>query len=143
MQDTRRFTDNALLTELVRFWQGELALRDWHIVAAIKPRLEMGKENNADVAVTENRSCAFIRLIHPADSDPTEMEPYDMEIALVHEMLHVRLYPFLGYAAGSVRDVAQEQTVHQTSVTLVRKERELREMRTRLARKRKSSHVVH
>lgn len=128
--DTRRLTEEQALT-LLREWQQEFRLRDWHLQLALRRRPELTR--HGDVNIAEGKICAFIRLLHPDDADPLEMEPLDMELTIVHEAIHVALAPFV--IANEHLDTVQEQAIHRLSQAFVRMKRELRDLRAKQARK--------
>lgn len=128
--DTRRLTEEQA-TALLREWQKEFRLADWNIQLAIRRKPELTR--HGDVNLVEGKKCAFIRLLHPDDADPKEMEPLDMEVALVHELQHVSLVAF--EIGDRHDDVVQEQAIHMNSQLFVRMKREVRDLRAKHARR--------
>ena len=108
----------ASLAPLLTFWKNELPLKDWDIQVSIRRYADM-EGNHGLVNVTEVKRCAFIRLLDPREADPDEMQPYDIEVALVHELLHVCFAPFMRADISEHEDVTQEQSIHAMSLALV------------------------
>jgi hypothetical protein len=103
---------------LFDFWKSELPLRDWDIKFDVRRAWDMGGDHGR-VEVLEVKRCAFIQLLDPRDANPMEMQPYDMEVTLVHELLHCCFAPFLREDISEHEDVCQEQAVHGMSLALV------------------------
>jgi hypothetical protein len=134
MQDTRRLTE-LQARALLREWQDESKLRDWTILLEIRSSIEL--KDIGDVNVTEEKRCAYIRMMdHRDHACQEEMEPYDMETTLVHEMLHVAFAPFSNCEKGSHQHMIQEQSIDAIAKLLVGMKRELRSLRSRAHRKR-------
>lgn len=106
------------ISALLAYWVAQLPLADWTIKVRIVAGLELGRDH-ARAAVAEPKNVAVIRLRDPRDTDPDEAEVYDPEIALVHELLHVALAPFMDCPKDSHKDIRQEQTIHALSKSLV------------------------
>jgi hypothetical protein len=102
-------------------WQRTLRLQDWQI------KVKIARGNGLDLPegiqgrcewVIKRRS-AFIRLLDPVDWDKTCLWPQDMEVTLVHELLHLHMAPFDEFKVGTPKDVAVEQAIVAISNALV------------------------
>jgi hypothetical protein len=113
-----RAAHEAELSELLRFWQHELRLRDWDIVCGIVRGRALGTDYGR-VTFDEKRKEALIDIRDPRDAPKNPVREYDMEVALVHELLHCSLACFTG-ALQTHEDIVQEQTIHAHSLVLVR-----------------------
>lgn len=120
-----------------REWQRELRLQDWNLQYGLRSAIEMGSDHGA-VKVHAHKQCAFIRLRESGEGLPAdELEPYDPEIAMVHEMLHCRLHAFMS-ECGTFENDVQEQAVHVISTVLVAMKKRVRELETQAKRRRKA-----
>jgi hypothetical protein len=123
--DTRRLTDQQI-PALLREWRRELRLlNDWTIDVVITHEIA---PRHGHVRVAREKTCAYIRLLDPGAANYSEMEPLDMEVALVHELLHVALRS-ISKPEGTHEDTIQEQAINRLSQRLVAMKRELRKMR--------------
>lgn len=125
MFSTQRLTEQQAW-ELLREWQEELRLQDWNIKLRITREIA---PRHGYASICETKTCAYIRLLDPVAA-LVEMEPLDMELALVHELLHVQLAAFMQREKKTHQDIIQEQAIHKLSLHLVRMKREMRELRT-------------
>lgn len=121
MPSTHRLTLQEA-TELLREWQGELRLQDWNIKLTIAPEIA---PRHGHVRICESKQCAYIKILDPSAARE-EMEPLDMELAIVHELLHVQLAAFMQREKKTHKDIVQEQCIHKISQHLLRMKRELR-----------------
>lgn len=112
--------DQALA--LLREWQEDLRLIDWHIKLSITPAMA---PRHGHVRICEPRQCAYIRLLDHSAAI-VECEPLDMEVALVHELLHIHFAAFIQRDKRTHKDVIQEQSIHKQSILLVSMKRQLR-----------------
>jgi hypothetical protein len=130
MLDTRRLTLEQA-SELLREWQEELRLLDWNIKLRITREIA---PRHGHVRICESKQCAYIGILDPSAA-LQEMEPLDMELALVHELLHIQLAAFMQREKKTHKDIVQEQAIHKLSQHLVRMKREMRELRERPRRR--------
>jgi hypothetical protein len=75
------------LEALCAEWQQVLRIQDWRVELEILAEEQMHAWG--DTAMTHNTQYAHIRIAHPCTCDQT-LIPCDMELALVHELVHVR-----------------------------------------------------
>jgi hypothetical protein len=107
-------------------WQKILRLQDWIInVSIVRERDANLKGCNAEIHVTLPNRIARIHILDPIDYDPTNALPQDMEQYLVHELLHIHLYPITGQFREGPLQIAEEQAIEAISkglIALVRKQ---------------------
>lgn len=118
----------AAIMPLVAFWKNDiLPLKDWDIQCDFRRSWEMKSNgDHGNVEIVEVKRAAFIKLLDPRDADPNEMQRYDPEIALVHELLHCCFAPFTREEIDEHWDIVQEQAVHAMSLALVALRRRFR-----------------
>lgn len=112
------FTEEELQA-LCREWQRVLRLSEWRIVV----RIGRERDFRHKTAAGENRwnpdSCeALIRVLDPLDYEPTCIFPQDMEVTLVHELLHLH-HGVLVPEDGTTEDTLLEQALHKIAYALV------------------------
>jgi len=113
------------LTKLCREWQERLRIQPWQIVVRICRASEFTIPNaGGEANWRKTLETAVVRILDPVDFDPDSMRPQDMEVVLVHELLHLR------FAEADVtgRDTLEERLfelgIQHTAEALVRMKRE-------------------
>lgn len=106
------------LNDLCKEWQETLRLQNWDIEVHIVRARDMslagcGGTCNAHL----QRANAFIEILDPIDYEDPEAQ--DMETTLVHELLHIHLWPFDKTESGNLENDALERAVIQISRALV------------------------
>jgi hypothetical protein len=118
------FTEDQIREKCAE-WQRILRLQDWIVSVSIVRERDMGMENTmGTINPTLEKRMAKIRILDPVDYPPGLMEPQDMELTLVHELLHLHLWFFTESLEGPLH-VAEEQAIEAISrglVALARKE---------------------
>ncbi|MCM3573295.1 hypothetical protein M3172_08815 [Mesobacillus subterraneus] len=104
------FNDEQL-QEKLKEWQKRLRLQDWIIEARICRIHELMPDSLANIHPTLEKKAALIKIMDPIDYDPTFMLPYDMENSLVHELLHLHLWPITGDDEERKHHIAEEQAI--------------------------------
>lgn len=104
------FTKNQLQDKLLE-WQKRLRLQDWIIKVEFKRAYDFPDEALARVNPTLEKKHAFIYLLDPVDYDPGFMVPYDMENSLIHELLHLHLWPITGNDEEGIHRISEEQAI--------------------------------
>lgn len=113
---------------LCAYWQALLRIQDWDVEVKIVRRPEftnaidcMGECNTWRI-----KKRAVIHLLHPEDhaifvKNSKFVTPHDMEVTLVHELLHVALAPVTmdTVKADSPESIAEEQFIDALSRALV------------------------
>ena len=119
-----RAPSKRTLNAWLNYWQEELRLRDWTIEVSVVRESSLIKEDKGYVGFcshnTQHRQ-AFIRLLHPNDYAAGKV--CDIEVTLVHELIHVQFAPFEYKEVGSLEWLSQEQTINTLSFLLVQLKR--------------------
>lgn len=110
----------AEIEELAAEWQRELKIQDWDIQVEVVRSRKMQSPDDGGVNFEEKRREAYIMIRDPRDIAKDRILPYDMEVVLVHELLHCSLAAFTSKEIDDHQDVVQEQQIHSHSQTLVK-----------------------
>jgi|SRR5579862_4073004 hypothetical protein len=93
----------------LRIWQKRLRLEDWKIEVKIVRIWELEHGTLGHIDWSTPRKVAVIKVLNPADYElPPDKIPADMELSIVHELVHLHL-SVLPLAKSS--RVAEEQVV--------------------------------
>jgi hypothetical protein len=109
------------MTQLpIDVWKTRLGLNDWSISVRIVPKSELPENRSGMCRAIVKKKSAEIILLDPRDADESWLNQYDLELTLVHELLHIHFVPWsLLYPEGDQAELFLEQTVHVLSTTLV------------------------
>lgn len=108
------------LRQLCIEWQKILRLQDWDIIVQISRRDDtFGNSTMGQVRYHLELKQALIKIIDPIDYPANVIYPQDMEISLVHELLHLHFAPF-NAEEGTPAATAQEQAIAKGLVGLRR-----------------------
>lgn len=116
------------LTALGRVWQERLRLQDWDITVRFARVTEFEhKSTMGDCDTFPDKRSALIRIQDPQDwhEAPSHLAscPWDLELTLVHELLHVHFRKSQPRVGGR-RWSDHEAAIHRVSEALVRAYRE-------------------
>ncbi|GIO33249.1 hypothetical protein J2TS6_43900 [Paenibacillus albilobatus] len=101
-------------------WQKILRLQDWIVDVGISRRRDMNLENaQAEIVPSLQKRMASVRILDSVDYPPDCSEPQDMELSLVHELLHIHLFPLFADREDEMRLIAEEQAIEAISRGLV------------------------
>jgi hypothetical protein len=100
-------------------WQKILRLQDWIISVSVRRERDMVLKGLAEILPSLPKRMATIRILDPIDYPPELSEPQDMELSLVHELLHIHLFPMFADREDEMRQVAEEQAIEAISRGLV------------------------
>lgn len=101
-------------------WQKVLRLQDWIITICICREREMSETGRAaEIEATLPKRMATIRILDPVDYPPDLVELQDMELSLVHELLHIHLFPLFADRANEMTMIAEEQAIEAISRGLI------------------------
>jgi hypothetical protein len=106
---------------LVVKWQAIMRLQDWDVDIRFSRAHDIGPDRDAEVDRCDSGKCARISIKDPGDRDSKCISPQDIELSLVHEMVHL-YFPHIDNFNGT-DDAIYEQAVHQISSTMVKLER--------------------
>lgn len=116
----------AELQDACRYWQGVLGLQDWRIVLKRVRFSAYGSEQKAkggEVQVSHDKKTALIRITEPDDYNEQANRaidgPQDMELTLVHELVHLHFAPLWHVIKGDVENRFEEQAVNALSLALI------------------------
>lgn len=79
----------------------------------------MNLKGNAEIEATLPKRMATIRILDPVDYPDGLAEPQDMELSLVHELLHIHLFPLFADREEEMRMIAEEQAIEAISRGLI------------------------
>lgn len=118
----------AQTLSLVEEWKAAIGLPTWTIRTEFAGRDLLGPDHGRvrwRAQTFPKKSCARIWILDPElPADPTEIRPCDLEEAVVHELLHCKLWTFAG-PDGSVRDLIQETAIEDLARLLVAQKRQI------------------
>ena len=107
------------LTVLCRKWQERLGLAHWQIALRICRSDEMDlKDVFAENKISLDTECAIIRILDSADYPETPFEK-DMEVSLVHELLHIPMLYISNPEDGTLEYVHTEAFIERMARLLV------------------------
>lgn len=111
------FTESEL-QELLKEWQEILRLQHWKIVLKTDRRYNLPEGSQGTISWKQEKLCAMIKILDPADWDPSSLIPQDMECTLVHELIHILFAPFAAQD-DTPEDISQEQAIECLATALV------------------------
>lgn len=104
-------------------WRRRLNLTDWDITVAIVPMSDLIDEDaERQVEFCLLKKQADIKLITPEEYPKDALRDYDMEVLLVHELLHISMVLFS--PNSGVKAVALEQSINAIASALFSLSRE-------------------
>lgn len=121
----RKWPTEADLHRYCHRWQEMLRLQHWKVKVRYARAREMVSDDTGSIAwgrcmVNENHLRAKMLILHPEDYEDDEGR-LDIEVTVVHELLHILLHPLRRESKypDSAGDVAEEQVINVTSELLV------------------------
>lgn len=115
------FTEQELC-ELCSEWQETLKLQDWEVGLAIAREIDFKRQVQAECSWVLPKKMALIKIIDPIDYH-NEVFLQDMEVSLVHELLHLHYAPFDNFDNESLECVCMEQSIDLIAKALVKLKR--------------------
>jgi len=114
----------TLLRKRAKYWQNQLGLKHWTIKVVWAKAGELDDEDNLRVyglnTYDPNHMTSLIQVLNPKDADET----YNVEETLIHELLHLFMFPLESAAGFSIKsptdqwETAMEQTINRLSELL-------------------------
>lgn len=106
---------------LLPVWQKILRVSDWKVKVRIARGngLEIDTHTQGTCEWVNTKKQGYIKLLDPIDWDHTLAYPQDMEVTLVHELLHLLFQPFDTFEGGTPQHNAMEQAIDILSYSLV------------------------
>lgn len=120
--------DELILTEKqlhdrARYWLTKLNLNHWEVCIGISRKSNMPiKDASGACKWNLHQALAWIVIIDPLDY-PCEDFKFDMEVTLVHELLHLHFAPFDTFSPDTLEDIMKERAVEHIARTLVELDR--------------------
>lgn len=112
------------LKKLCQEWQERLRLQHWTIALTISREKDFKLVGaQGECCWTQSTALATIKLIDPIDY-PESPFKYDMEIVLVHELLHLHFCPFDDCTdINDLKDIMLERAIDHIARALVETKR--------------------
>jgi len=110
------------LKELLNKWQKRLGLSDWEIDIGYNDHFDNSK-NSAKTIYWENTQNARIRILDPKDRQKSNPVFKDIELDLVHELIHIRLWAIDPNDPDDILHVCREQAVEWIAKALIKADR--------------------
>ena len=108
---------NPDLRTLCDEWQKRLRLQDWDVHIEYRSAEAMD-ENEGSCLKTEPLMLANIAVLDPADYHNNRW-PQTIEVTVVHELLHLWMWPFMPDKSDKLKYTAAEQAIQRISEALV------------------------
>lgn len=106
------------LQDRLQYWQKVLRLENWDVKVKIDRVFNLHPNTQGCCEWTLSRMEALIRILDPADWDPSCIYPQDMETTLVHELLHLHGARLPTMEENSPGYIALEQMIHHCAYAL-------------------------
>lgn len=121
MTPSKRILSQRQAEERLAYWQQVLRLLDWDITVAVVRYFNFEGEVWGDVVMKQGKRAAHIRLLDPADANDPEAQ--DMDVTLVHELLHLHMWEFAPWGLAGKDSRAEERTIDSLAKSFVALER--------------------
>ena len=116
------FTEDEL-KKLCSFWQNQLKLNNWRIAIGIERKTAFNNsQSTGEIDYVLPLRQAIIKVLDPLDYPNSPFEQ-DMEITLVHELLHLHFALFEPKSDDSLEFLIMESTIEQLANILVEMKR--------------------
>ncbi|MBX9601252.1 MAG: hypothetical protein K2X35_09615 [Bryobacteraceae bacterium] len=106
----------AMLRERCRFWQALLRLQDWDVFVRLVDELPGSALGRC--WWLDEKEIATIRILRPERCDPARVPEQDVEVTLVHELLHLHFAAFTA-ENNTPQATAQEVAINRCAQALV------------------------
>ena len=114
----------TMLRKRAKYWQDKLGLKHWTITVVWAKKGELDDQEHQRVyglnTYDPNHMTSIIQILNPKDADET----YNVEETLIHELLHLFMFPLESAAGFSIKsptdqwETAMEQTINRLSELL-------------------------
>ena len=116
----RKVLSLVQLRERCGFWQPRLGVADWAFTIQLAHAHEFSDQRvTANCTFNLETRRAAIKILHASEHLDDALAPLDMEVSLVHEMLHPLFGPFDLTKSNSLEDTMLEQAITCLSTALV------------------------
>jgi hypothetical protein len=113
----QRLVTDEQVHDWLRIWQKRLRLEDWKIDVKIVRIWELEQGTLGHIDWSAPHKTAVIKVLNPADYElPKDKIPQDMELSIVHELVHLHLSVL---PLNKSSRTAEEQVVSMISDALV------------------------
>lgn len=106
---------SAKVSEYVGYWKRQLRLEDWDITIEVPAHDPKGY---AEVTRHQCLNAAHMVVRNPYMVPPASLANNDLEVTVVHEMLHIR-FPNVDFPRNSADDNLFELGIERTAQALV------------------------
>lgn len=115
--------DGRALTELCAEWQKRLRLMDWLVTVRYRRADDMPLANKGGCCSWKiTLKAAVVDVLDPVDYPADSHFLQDVEVTVVHELLHLHIAPFVA-DDDTPEDIAQEQAIECIAQALVKAKR--------------------
>jgi len=104
-----------------RKWQKRLGLLDWYITICFRDARDMD-QYPARTKIQQNTQHADIRLMMPEDRQKSDPQDGNIELDIVHELVHVRLWAIDPLDAEGALYTCREQAIEWIARALISSE---------------------
>jgi len=108
------------LEKVCEKWKARLGLQNWTIKIRFVKSYSLAEGNQGEVAYVHSRQEAMIRIQDPGDYDPDSIEPQDVELSVVHELLEI---VFGHFRIKKADQDESHQWLHNIAKALIKTER--------------------
>jgi hypothetical protein len=109
------------LQEKARYWQEVLRLRDWDLIVKKENKKSFDDSTEGNCEFLVSSKCAYIRILNEDDYPDDSWVPQDMELTLVHELLHLHFAQIREHSDSvPLYEDFEEQAISAISEALVK-----------------------
>ena len=121
-QDLEGLVSDEQVQGWVKRWQDRLRLQDWKVEARIVRKADLKPDTLGNLKWNSEDKTATIKVLDPRDYDlATERIPQDMELTVVHELIHLHLSVL---PRDPLKKGVEEQVVDKISIALFNLEKQ-------------------
>ena len=121
--DVDDLNEGGVIEKLLKKWKSRLGLSDWDITVKFRDAVDLD-DNIAATIVRASLQSADMRLLNKGDRKASDPVAGDMELDLVHELVHVRLWAIDPTDAEGVLHQCREQAIEWIAKALVNLDRQ-------------------
>lgn len=111
------------LQVILKKWQKRLGLSDWSITVAFRDCRDMDNAQGA-THLQPNAQNAEMRIMKIEDRQQTDQADSDIELDVVHELIHVRLWSIDPPSPDRTLDICREQAIDWIAKALIKSDRD-------------------
>lgn len=111
---------NPDLEAMLLRWTPILRLQDWTIRIVYKRHFDMADGKGGTIGWCLRKKTAWIKVLDPQDYQPNPEEsiPPDVELTVVHELLHLH-FALVDDLFSGIKEDLLEQSIHDISMALI------------------------